>query len=258
MKNEQFDEEIQDYLSLYKVDLPDEDEMERSIAAIMSSVPKKKSSLLVWQNGARSLLQNSIRELMHFGALFWVINVLFLILGAITLIDRSADPYLTAFILAPLPFITGTYEIFKSRDEGLVELEMSLKYNTHQVFLSRLVAVGVMNFVLNAALCTLFASFYPQMLVVKLLLCWTIPYVFVTGIAFLFAMNVRSSIASGTLAAVWFAFCFGFLQGEEFQRMVMQMDIVTAIAILLIGVMLWAIGVQRMKKITIGRENYEA
>jgi hypothetical protein len=258
MKNEQIDAEIQEYLNVYKVDLPDEDEMEHSISYILSHVQPAESKVQTLHNASRSLLLNSFRELMHFGAMFWILNAIFLILGAITLIERNIDPYLTAVILAPLPFITGIYEIFKSRDEGLMELEMSLKYNTHQVFLSRLLTVGVFNLVLNAALCTLFASFYPQVLVLKLLLCWTVPYVIVTAIAFLFAMIVKSSMASGILAAAWLAFCYGFIQIEELQSMVMQMNAAPAAASLLTGILLWVIAIRQMKNNMIGRENYEA
>ncbi|MFC7371601.1 hypothetical protein ACFQPF_07925 [Fictibacillus iocasae] len=258
MKNEPIDAEVQRYLELYSVDFPNEDEMESSIAMIMAHAPKKKNRLRIVQNGAVSLLQNSMRELLHFDAAFWVLNAIFLTLGAVTLIEQTIDPYMMAFILAPLPFISALYEIFKSRDEGLMELEMSLKYSTQQIMMSRLLMVGVFNLMMNTVLWISFSIVYPDLLFSKLLISWTVPYVLVTSISFLFAMSVKSSISSGIVTAVWVSFCYWALQVETFQNMVVEMDSTPAAIGLLTGILLWVIGIRNMKKMNVRSAGYEA
>ena len=258
MNKIQVDKEVKEYLDSYKVDFPHEEEIESSIGLIMSQVQPIQSRANVFQSRAKNLVVNSIQEFFRFGYLFWGLNSLFLLLGIVGLINLKTDPYVTAFALAPLPFIVGIIEILKSKDEGLIELEMTLKYNAQQIFISRLFVVGLFNLMVNIGISSISMAVFPEVIFSKLLLAWTIPYVLVTGLAFLFAMNMKGNVASGVLLAVWFALCYGLLQVEEIMEMVFSMDILPAAGILLAGGLLWTVNLVKIKRIEIGREYYEA
>ncbi|MEH7073060.1 hypothetical protein [Neobacillus drentensis] len=258
MKKIQMDKEIQEYLDSYKVDFPNEEEIESSIEYIMAEAVPKARTAHLFQQRAKGLIGNCARELLRFGGLFWGLNVLFLLLGVITLVTYKTDPYLTAFALSPLPFIIGILEILKSKNEGLIELEMTLKYNLQQIFISRLLVVGLFNLVVNIVISSICVVVIPDVIFIKLLLSWTIPYVVVTGLAFLIAMKLKGNGASGTLLAIWFAVCYGLLQVNDIREMIVELDIMPAAGILLAGIVLWLINMRKLKRIEIGREYHGA
>jgi hypothetical protein len=254
MNNIEIDQEIKEYLDAYKVDFPNEEEIEVSIEYIMSNVQPIESKKALFQKKAKSLLVNGTRELLNFGWQFWVLNGMFMLLGAISLIQFKTDPYLTSFVLAPLPFIVGLMEILKSKDEGLVELELTLKYNAQQIFLSRLLVVGGFNLVINLVLSILCLTINPEIIYTKLLGAWTLPYVVVTGLAFIFAMKTKGNIASGITIAVWFAFCFGLMQTPDMKEFLLKMNVLEVTLLLLIGMVIWASQIVKIKRMG---EQYE-
>ncbi len=256
MNSMEMDNEIQEFLDSYKVDFPNEEEMESSIEYIMANLLPAESRASLFQKRAKSLIVNCTREMLHFGWLFWALNGMFVLLGIISLIQWRTDPYITAFALAPLPFIVGIFEILKSKDEWLVELEMTLKYNAQQIFMSRLLLVGVFNLLINLAISFVSLALDPEIIYTKLLMAWTIPYVVVTGLAFLFAMKTKGNVASGITVAVWFAVCYGLIQTEELRDFLLKIRILEMAGILLAGVLVWTIQIVIINRFR--GEHYEA
>jgi hypothetical protein len=258
MNETPIDHDVKEYLDSYKVDLPDEDEMEGSIEFIMSQVIVQETRSENILRKVKSLLLNSTQEVTNFSWTFWGMNGLFLLLGIISLVEWKANPYLTVFALAPLPFIVGILEILKSKDEGLIELEMTLKYNAQQIITSRLLVIGLYNFLVNMLLTLISTSIYPEVLFSQLLLSWTVPYVLVTGIAFLFALYMRGIVASGSVLAVWFAACYAGVQVSGVTDFIVNMGGLPAAGLILAGILLWTVHIEKIRRIGIGRENYEA
>ncbi|MEH7444145.1 hypothetical protein V7201_17670 [Bacillus sp. JJ1122] len=258
MNETPIDYDIKEYLDSYKVDFPNEDEIEASIEFIMVQVPVKDRKSAILARKAKTLVMNSSRELINFSWLFWGLNGLFLLLGVISLLSVHFNPYMTVFALAPLPFFTGIFEILKSKDEGLVELELTLKYNAQQIMTSRLLVVGLYNFAVNLVISAITVAVYPEVLFVKLFLAWTIPYVFVTGVAFFIALKTKGIVASGTTIAIWFAFCYVGLMTPEVTEFVHEINLFPAAALVLMGIVIWIAVIVNFRKIEIGRERYEA
>lgn len=250
--------DVKEYLDSYKVDFPNEDEIEASIEFIMAQVPVKERNSAILARKAKGLVMNSSRELMNFSWLFWGLNGLFLLLGVISLLNFNFNPYMTVFALAPLPFFTGIFEILKSKDEGLVELELTLKYNAQQILTSRLLVVGLYNFAVNIVISAITVAVYPEVLFAKLFLAWTIPYVFVTGVAFFISLKTKGIAASGTTIAIWFTFCCVGLMTPEVTGFIHEINLFPAASLVMMGIVIWIAIIVNVRKIEIGRERYEA
>jgi hypothetical protein len=254
MKETQIEQEIMDYLALYTVDLPNEEEVDCSIEYILSQVPIKERKLSIVKRNAKIIITNSLRELMVFGWVFWSFNSLFLLLGLLSLVTFNHNPYITQFVLAPLPFMIGIFEILKSRNVGLVELELTLKFNAQQILASRLFIVGLYNLFINVSVSILCLQLYQDIIFTKLLLSWTVPYVLVTSIAFLAALYIKSNLASSMLLTIWFAVCYGMVQVEEIQQWLSDLNGLKALGMILIGALLWTMHIQRIKNMKLGSE----
>ncbi len=258
MSGTQMDHDLKEYLDSYKVDFPDEDELEASVEFIMAKVPVRETRSGAIKRKANSLLLNSARELMNFGWGFWTLNGLFLLLGMISLIEWSDNPYTTIFMLAPLPFIVGIFEILKSRDKGMMELELTLKYNAQQIMTSRLFVVGLYNLVVNAGLTAVLLTINPEIQIARLFLSWTVPYVLVTGMAFLLALKTKAFSASVTFITLWIAVSSAGFRMPGISEMFSKIGVLPATSLILAGILVWVINITSIRKMGMGEEKYEA
>lgn len=258
MNEIQIDKEIEDYLHSYKVDFPHEEEIDESIQAIMAAIPAYENKRAILFRKTKTLALYSWHEMVNFRSVFWILNGLFLLLGAVSIAAFESDPYIKLFVLAPLPFITGIFEILKSRDEGLMELELTLRYSTKQILTSRLFVVGLYNLIVNFGFSMVSLLFYPELDFMRLLITWTVPYVFITALAFLFALKVRGRFVSGVLLTIWFAVSFGVIQSEEAVNALLKLNVFPAVFLLLSGILMWISHVKTFKNIEIGRVGNEA
>ncbi|RSD26830.1 hypothetical protein [Mesobacillus subterraneus] len=258
MSGTQMDHDVKEYLDSYKVDFPNEDELEASIEFIMAKVPVRETRSEVIKRKANSLMLNSVRELLNFGWAFWTLNGAFLLLGMISLIQWSDEPYTMIFMLAPLPFIVGIFEIMKSRDKGMIELELTLKYNAQQILTSRLFVVGLYNLLMNAGLSAVLLTVNPEIQIARLFLSWTVPYVLVTGIAFLLALKTKGIPASATFIALWIAVSAAGFRLPGLSEMFIKIGVLPAAGLIFAGVLVWVINIASIRKMGIGGEKYES
>src|SRR5699024_670438 len=124
---EKINETIENELKELTVDYPSEDEIEQTIFALYEHMPEQKKTITSRLEQIKELLILSGKEFMHISPYFWIANAIFLIFGAGSTYFFNANPFITLFVLSPLPFLTGLLEVFKSKNEGLAELEMTLK-----------------------------------------------------------------------------------------------------------------------------------
>lgn len=256
MNETQIDQEIQAYLEDYKVDFPNEEEIDASIQYILTEAPVKKRRRSIFKQWAKTLMFNSIQEMLTFGWIFWILNGMFLLLGILSLVQLKTDPYITLFTLAPLPFFIGLVEILKSRNSGMVELEMTLKYNAQQILTSRLLVVGLYNLLINVVISVICVQLYPEIVYSKLLLSWTVPYVFVTAVAFLVAMNIKGNTISAILTSSWFAICYSMIQVVDMGKIPLEWVNFAAVGVLILGVLVWIWQIIKFKQW--GEKTYDA
>ena len=74
--------------------------------------------------------------------------------------------------------LIGLVEIFRSRDEGMIELELSLTYSPSDLMLSKLAIVGFFNLACNLLLIVVINFFAEPIVLIELLKYWAVPYLF--------------------------------------------------------------------------------
>jgi hypothetical protein len=246
--NKKINEETQLMLDEFSVDFPGEEEIERTIMEIHQYVPKPKSKMLNMSN-LKNLLLLSGREVLYISRLFWILNFVFLVFGSILTFLGHSNPYWTLFVLSPIPFVTGLIEVFKSRDHGLMELESSLKYSVQQVILSKLLIVGLFNFVLNVVLIAMFAfELHIRFNLTALLTYWVMPFTLVSSISLVISTKFRSVIASPILIAFWFALGLFISAANQSTTFIKDMGIVANLVVIVISVIIIVITIRTIKR----------
>ncbi|MCH1627045.1 hypothetical protein [Fredinandcohnia quinoae] len=214
----ELEQEVMLMLDEYDVEFPSESEITMTINKMRPFVPEKEDKWQVFYEGIHSVLRNSLREIFYMSPLFWIANCLFLLIGVSAVFVAESDPYTTMLLLAPLPTITGLFEVFKSRNTGMAELEMSLKYSLQELILSKMVVVGGFNFLITLVLTASITFIYPTIWVWKLLLYWIAPFTMITAVTLAVVNRIRHIYALSIGLIIWIGVGAMVMQIEFFEK----------------------------------------
>lgn len=199
--------EMKQILDNYHVEYPSDDEIKATIKVIRNSIPVNEKKTDVICKKSFLLLKNSLREFNHISSFFWISNISFFIVGLIMIFLGRSNPYLTVMFLSPIPFVLGLIEVFKSRNLGIAELEMTLKHSFQQIVLSRMVVVGCYNLVLNVSITVILSLFMKEVWIWKLIFYWSTPFTVVSVITLIIESRIRNSYTTASVSiAIWLTF----------------------------------------------------
>jgi len=245
--NNKMNETIERELKELTVDYPSEDEINQTIFALYEHVPERKRTLRDFMKRIKELLKLSGKEFLHISSYFWIANLLFLSFGIAGTYFYS-DPLMTLFILSPIPFLTGLLEIFKSRDQGLMELESTLKYTAQQLIFSRMFIVSGFNLILNVSL---IAWFYWATDIVfqlsQLLVYWGMPLTLISALGLFLTTKYRGTISSPILVFSWFVVGYSITQFPRSNEMLQSMGIAGSLTVILASICLIVIQLKKIK-----------
>ncbi|MGO4541723.1 hypothetical protein [Paenibacillus sp. 2TAB19] len=208
----ELDEEMKLLLDDYSVEYPSEDAIVRTIDTLR---PYVISPELRHSTKGRLPIKRDLFTMLHIRSGFWLINVLFFLAGLYFWGYKDGDPYTILMLLAPVPFLIGLLEIFRGRDDGLIELEMSCKYSAQQLLLAKMVVIGGYNVLLSSLLITAFGMFGEPIVLTKLLMYWVAPFTVVSSIGFSVACRVRGAVSTAVMLTLWLFSIIGIMSSEE-------------------------------------------
>lgn len=192
-------------LDEYDVEYPSESEMMMTIDAIRPYVPVKENKWKTIYVGMSSIMKQALHEIFYMSPLFWISNILFIIIGLSAVVVSEQNLYVILLLLAPIPTITGLLEVLKSLNTGMAELEMSFKYSLQEIILSKMVIVGGFNLLINLFF-TGISFFYHDILIWKLMLYWITPFTVIMAISFVVVSRFRNVYAVTAGLTVWIVF----------------------------------------------------
>lgn len=243
------DKRLKDKLEEITIEYPSEDEVDRTIYALYEHMPAQKKQLKDYFEEMMNILRLSAQELLQFSLTFWLANLAFVLIGIAGTAYLDSSPYLTLLILAPLPFLTGLIEVFKLKDPGMLELEATTKYSLENLLFSRLLLVGVYNFLLNALLIVwLYYAEGLSLIVSQLFIYWIMPVSVLAALGLFVTLKFRGMLSSPALLSVWLAAGFGLSQipgGADFLR---NISIWVSTLVILCSILAIGIQLKRIKK----------
>ncbi|MBS4208642.1 hypothetical protein [Bacillus sp. FJAT-50079] len=187
------DHELEEWFSEFSVEYPDEEKVEDTMIVLHQFVPKKKTA--PYTKLIPAPLKNAWIESLQFSHSFWISNLLYLALGLCLVFLVNGDPYITLLFVAPLPILVGLIEIFRSRDEGLIELELSCTFSPTHIILSKLMVVGFFNLACTLFLISVFHYWAEPIVLIKLLQFWAVPYSVTIAISLFLSLKFKAMFA---------------------------------------------------------------
>ncbi|MEK3890338.1 hypothetical protein [Bacillus sp. FSL K6-3431] len=195
------DHELEDLLTEFSIEYPDEEEIEQTIMQLHQYVPNKKKNPLT--RFIPTPLRNAFIDSLQFSRSFWISNLVYLAIGLSFVFLIDANPYMTLFYLAPLPVLIGLIDIFRSRDEGMIELELSFKFSHSDLILSKLTIVGIFNLACTLFLIIVFNIFAKPLILIDLLQYWAAPYTAIIALSLFLSINLKTIFAVPILIATF-------------------------------------------------------
>ncbi|NIK78615.1 hypothetical protein FHS15_003761 [Paenibacillus castaneae] len=205
------DQELRLLFKEFTVEYPSEDAIMQTIDTLRPYVkPPEESRALVLPFN-RAMLQR-----LHIRPGFWLLNAIFFGFGLLAWGMWDADPYFIMLLLSPVPFLLGLLEVFRGRDEGLLELEMSCKYSAQQLMLFKMLVVGSYNLLLSMMLLAVFCSFGEPLLFTKIIMYWVTPFLVASSIGLAVANHVRSMVSMPITLTIWIGIASVITNDSEF------------------------------------------
>ncbi|WP_404446039.1 hypothetical protein LG307_20600 [Sutcliffiella horikoshii] len=212
----ELENEVFSSLKEYDVEFPSEEEMMSTIEAIRPHVPKRKS---VFEPLA-GLVRHAGQEIFRTSPLFWGANGLLVVISLFMFFTvEQLDPYFTIMILAPLPTIAGVLELMRSKNSGMLELELSLKYSWQELLLARILVVGGFNVLMNIGLTMVLSFVVADVWFVKMTLYWLTPFTVLTAVSLVIVSRFRRlHMVTATLVS-WVGIGMVMSQTSLFERL---------------------------------------
>lgn len=184
----ELENEVFGNLKEYDVEFPSEEEMMSTIEAIRPHVPKKRSMF----KPLADLVRHSGQEIFRISPLFWGLNGLLVLISLVAFFTvEQLNPYFTIMILAPLPTIAGVLELLRSKNSGMLELELSLKYSWQELLLARMLVVGGFNVLVNIAFTVVLSFVVADVWFAKMTLYWLTPFTVLMAVSLVIVSRFR-------------------------------------------------------------------
>lgn len=224
-------------MNSYTVELPSEKEIDKSINKLRKYVPDKKKEYH-FIDRFYYLIRKGMLEISFINKFFWVISSLLFVIGVIWMyFNRNMNPYLITITLSPLPFTFGIVEIFKGRDRGMMEIEMSCKISYGEILLSKLTIIGFYNIILNTIFTLLLYSI-SNFNFLRLTIMWFTPFTFISGISLWLAMKIKSSYTMTIIVSLWISLVIMIINTPLLLERLLLVNISAYVGISILGIII--------------------
>ena len=194
---------LENLLTRYNIPAVPRKQIEGTVESLRQYVPKKQS---LWNRQAERLadvLSTARQDAPFFSWGYWLAGIVFFAVGYWIIAATDSNVYAIMLLMAPIPFILGLLELFKGRDAGMIEMELSCKLSIREVILARVVVIGAYSVLLNTLLSVFIYYSQPGAYLWQLTLIWLTPFTFIAAIALYIAQKVKSGYAMAFFLATW-------------------------------------------------------
>jgi hypothetical protein len=244
MSSDEF-QEIVNHLHKYEVKLPDEVEINRTVEAVrvhMNVNNKHRSSEM---DRISQIFRFALSGISFFSPVYWIVSIALYLAGVLFFVTGQ-NPYFIVLALSPIPFILGIIEVFRSRDEGMMELEMSFKFNAASVMLSKLLVIAVFNILLNSIISVYFYFAQETLNLFQITIYWLTPFSLVCGLSLMMALRFRSTYTTLCLMPIWIIICLSILSVPSLKEQLITMNTAAYLVFIGLGIVFTCIQVSRL------------
>jgi hypothetical protein len=243
--NEEDLQKFMNEINSFTVPVPSEKEINITIDNLISLMPPRRKK--IGDNKIFGLLRIASNEIGFMSGTYWLISFGIFILGIYSILKnegsiiKNSSPYVSAALMSPIPFILSFIEIFKGREEGVAELELSCKISIGEIMISRLIIICIYNIILNTMVCTALVYSNSGIMFWRATLMWLTPFTLASGIGLILVSRMRGSYVTVIFTGAWMVLVMGALSDERITGYITRVNLVVYGILSLIGIILMAV-----------------
>jgi hypothetical protein len=236
----------------YAVKLPSNEEITLTIDKLKEFVPAKESKIPASPR-IFEILSRAFNEISFMSNNYWIASSGLFLAGFFVILLNGGfilngnNPYKLAILLSPIPFVLGILEVFKGREEGMLELELSFKTSISEILMSRLVIVSIYNILLNSVLSGILIFFDKGIVFWRITLMWLTPFTLISALSLLIVLKIRGSYVVTIFTAAWMILIMSVLSQEKIMSKIMAIDLAVYVVSTMVGVVLLCIQIIRLR-----------
>lgn len=229
---------IKPSMERFTVEFPDERKIDATIDTLRQYIPPKKGALKLFLGRIWLLMGRAAEEAAYISRAYWIGSIIIFLIGYAAAGRNIADtsPYLTVAALSPVPFFFGIVEIFRDREEGLLEIEMSCRISGAEVMLSRVFLIGIYSIVLNTVFSLILGITVYSINLWRLMLYWICPLTISAGSGLWLAIRIRRVYAAAVASSIWGVMLLIILSHDELKNWLAGLNITSYITIMILGI----------------------
>lgn len=219
-------EEFEGMFTSYITEMPSDEEIDSSIDQIMGYFPakqKKRPEILKY-------IDVILQQAGRISSWYWAVSIGLIIAGVFggDSIDSymqseaqryifeagagfgvtaaaitTAQHYILIGFLSSIPVVLGLVELFKGREEGMLELEMSFKISSGQAMFSKIVVIGICSLIIDIFLMAVFVVWDTNLIFTRLCFMSLAPFTLSSGIGLWLVSKFRGSHTAAIFTSFW-------------------------------------------------------
>jgi hypothetical protein len=155
---------------------------------------------------------------------------------------------MSGIVMVPVPFILGLLEVFKGRDQGLMEMELTCKITSQQLMLTRLIVVLSANMVFVLLLMLAISGGTGGSISWSVIALWYAQLMVAAGASLWLAMRVRGGTAVSLFLVGWFGLIWLILSDPRFISLVHSIQTPVLIVLAISGILLLISQIRQMSR----------
>jgi len=172
-------------------------------------------------------------------------------------INMSINPYKVIMSISPIPLLLGLIEVFKGKENNMLELELSFKISGKEIIISRIIIIGIFNIILNTVMSLLFFKSGIDVELLKINILWIVPFVWINLITFIIAKNIRGYYVSLGAISFWILLVSILFKNEYFIQKIMYINMAVYMTMVVVGIYLYYMALKKYMKTEVKDFQYE-
>lgn len=195
LDDDYFDNEISEFLNSYTAEKVPEEMIDSTIDSLRKYMPPKKTKNLMV-----TLIKN---EVTYINKSYFIAATILVAISLAFSMQYNLNLYSTLMIISPMPMILGMFQIVKSTQNNMWELEKSFKFSYSNIILARLTIITSFSAIINIALFIICGYGTSGYILCKMLFSIIVPISIVSSINLLLLTKLNNNSSIITSLIVW-------------------------------------------------------
>lgn len=241
-------DQIGKYLASYQIPYPSEDEIADTVETLRQYVPSKRKLLVSRYATLKRIFMDTLITINFMSVSYWIITFSLFIIGYFSVVQFSQNPYKLSFAFAPIPLTFGLIEVFRGREEGVTELELSCKISPQEMLITRIIVIAIYTAILNASLCAfVFLQGQADIVLWRITLLWLTPMTLIGSITLWFCSKIKGTYSVMLSLLCWSGASYVFVTNEGLFRNLLYLNPLFYFIPLCVGIGIFVKEIIRLK-----------